>query len=235
MTQVFDSDDTTLADRMVAAARELQDEADPQRTMEAAVHLAASNISHCDAACITLVRRRHRLETTAFTDEVALLGDELQYELGEGPCVDAAWEERIVHSADLRSESRWPIWAARMAREHGTRSMLCLQLFTHGDRLGALNLYSRRPGAFTVVDRDDGLALAAHVAVAVAAALEIEQLSDALDSRTLIAQACGILMERHGLEAHRAFEVLARVSSQTNTKLRDLARELVETRELPAS
>jgi GAF domain-containing protein len=214
---------------MVDAARDLQGEADPNATMEAAVRLAATNIRGCDAAGITLMRRRGRPETPAYTDDMALAGDLLQYTLGEGPCLDATWHERIVHSSDLADEPRWPTWAPRVARDHGARSMLCLQLFTHVDTLGALNLYSRTPSAFGLEDLDDGLALAAHIAVAVAASQRAEHLVQALDTRTVIGQACGILMERYELDSQRAFEVLARVSSQTNTKVRDLARELVDT------
>ncbi len=222
-----------LAERMINAARTLQDEDDPQATLDAAVRIAAFNVRGCDAAAISMVHRRDRVTTPAYTSEDALGADLLQYTLGEGPCLDAAWVERVVHSADLAADPRWPVWAPRVAREHGAHSVLCLQLFTHGDSLGALNLYSRTRGAFDARDRDDGMALAAHIAVAVAAAQKIQQLADALASRTIISQACGILMERYGLDGRRAFDVLARISSHDNVKLRDVARGLVESRRLP--
>ncbi|HEY0949289.1 GAF and ANTAR domain-containing protein [Nocardioides sp.] len=218
-----------LAERMGLAARDLQDGTDPQATMETAVRLAVLNVRGCDAATISLVEGQGRIETPAYTDDDARGADVLQSTLGEGPCLDAAWEERVVHSADLAADPRWPVWGARVAADHGVRSVLSVQLFTHADRLGALNLYARTTAAFDAEDRDDGLALAAHVAVAVAAARTADQLARALDSRTLVGQAVGIVMERYRLDPGAAFSVLARVSSETNTKVRDIAAELVAT------
>lgn len=113
--------------------------------------------------------------------------------------------------------------------------MLCLQLFTGADTLGALNLYSRAPGAFDDQDRDDGMALATHVAIAVSTSRQVQQLTEAIQARTVIAQACGILMERYDLGPAAAFSVLARVSSESNRKVRDVAQDLVRTRHLPHS
>jgi GAF domain-containing protein len=228
-------DRPSLAERMVEVARELQNESDTRTTMQAAVRLAAENVRGCDAAGITLAHKGGRVETPAYTHDMALAGDLPQYELGEGPCLDAIWHDQIVHSADLAEDPRWPAWASRVAREHEARSMLCFQLFTYGEKLGALNLYSRTPGAFDADDRDDGLALAAHIAVAVAASQQVEQLSLALDTRTMIGQAVGILTERYQVDPQVAFKVLTRVSSHHNIKLRDVARQLIDTGELPPS
>lgn len=222
-------DETSLAERMSKAARELQAEPDPQATMEAAVWLAAANVRGCDGAAITMAERRGRIDTPAYTDDVSLGGDLLQYELSEGPCLDALWEERVVHSADVGTDPRWPNWGPRFVSEYGVNSVLCFQLFTREESLGALNLYSRSRAAFDSQDRDDGLALAAHIAVAISAAQTEEQLSRALDSRSLISQSVGILMERYQLNSTAAFEVLSRVSSESNVKIRDIARELIET------
>ncbi|GAB6984834.1 GAF and ANTAR domain-containing protein [Nocardioides pyridinolyticus] len=228
------ADRRALAERMAEAARQLQDEATTQTTMEVAVRLAVENVRGCDFAAFSIVRRGRRLETPAYTSETALAGDLLQYELGEGPCVDAAWEERLVHSGDLSSDRRWPTWAPRVVRDHGVHSILCLQLFTHSDSLGALNLYSTTPDAYARDDLDDGLALAAHVAIAMAASLNRADLNAAIDSRTVIGQATGMLMERYRLDQTTAFALLSRASSNTNTKVRDLARELVETGHIAA-
>lgn len=222
-------DRRALAERMAEAARELQDESTTQTTMEAAVRLAVDHVRGCDAASFTLAKRGGGLETPAHTDELALRADLLQYEIGEGPCIEAAWEERVVHSGDLTGDARWATWGPRVVRELGAHSVLCLQLFTRSDTLGALNLYSRTPNAFGRDDLDVGIALAAHVAVATAASQDQADLTAAIDSRTLIGQATGILMERYGLDAAKAFSLLSRVSSQTNTKVRELAQELVET------
>ncbi len=89
--------------------------------------------------------------------------------------------------------------------------------------------------AFTAEDIADGLALAAHVAVALAGAQEIEHLEHALRGRTVIGQATGILMERFDLDPERAFSVLSRMSQQKNAKLREIAGEIVTTRKLPTT
>ncbi len=224
-----------LTDELAAAARDLSAE-DVEQTLEKSVRLAVELIEGCDACGVTLVRRGSALETPAYTDDKVILGDQLQYELQEGPCMDAAWSQHMVISTDLAEDTRWPRWAPRVVEEVGARSMMCVQLFTDAHLLGALNMYSWKTNAFAIEDdRGEGLALAAHVAVALAAAQEIQHLNTALGSRTVIGQAEGILMERFGLTADRSFEVLQRVSSQTNTKLLGVARQLVETRRLPGS
>ena len=114
-------------------------------------------------------------------------------------------------------------------------SSLSLQLFVEGDNLGALNLYARQPHAFGEESEDVGLLLAAHAAVAVAGARAEEHLRRAVDSRDLIGQAKGILMERYKITADQAFQVLARVSQQTNRRLADVADELTQTGSVPGT
>jgi GAF domain-containing protein len=165
---------------------------------------------------------------------MVVVGDRLQFELGEGPCLDAVWEEESVYVPDLLTDPRWPTWGPRVTQKTGARSILSFRLFTVQDTLGALNLYSTRTDGFTADDRTEGLALAAHIAIALAAAQRIDQLGAALDSRTVIAQACGIVMERYDIDAVRAFALLTRLSSTQNVKLRDIASEVVLTRVLPS-
>ncbi len=110
------------------------------------------------------------------------------------------------------------------------RSSVSYRLYSNDKDLGALNLYGTDASAFTDEDIQDGLALAAHVGVALAAAQEVEQLEKALSGRTVIGQATGILMERFDLAPDRAFSVLSRMSQQKNVKLRVLAEQIVTTR-----
>lgn len=229
------SEDLPLAERLAEAARNLQTAPSASATMETAVQLAVSNIRHCDSASVTLVRRRGALETPSSSDSVALACDRLQYDLGDGPCLQAVWDEAVVHSPDLTDDARWGIWGPRVADEQGVLSVLCLRLFTEKDDIGALNLYSQRRDAFNEDDRDEGTALAAHIAVALAAAQAQENLTRALDARTLVGQAVGIVMERYGVNSAAAFQVLVRISSHSNLKLRDIAQELVDTGNLHGS
>ncbi len=222
-----------ISERMAAAARELQDQHDPASTVKTAVDLLVRNVPACDAASISLVYARRRVETPAATDDLAATADRLQAELGEGPALDTLWEEETVYVPDLASDARWPRWGPRLTETTGTASVLTFRLFTLKDVIGALSMYSTTTDAFTAEDKAEGLALAAHVAIAVLAAQRLEQYEAALDSRTVIGQACGVVMERYDMGSAQAFALLTRLSSTQNVKLRDVAAELLRARDLP--
>ena len=131
----------------------------------------------------------------------------------------------------MAHEQRWPRFAAA-AGEAGAASMLSFQLYVEKDNLGALNLYSYRPNAFDDESEQVGLMFASHAAVAFADAQKIDQLNHKAAPRDLIGQAKGILMERYNISSDRAFAVLVRVSQHNNRKLRDVAEELVSSRQL---
>jgi GAF domain-containing protein len=135
----------------------------------------------------------------------------------------------VVRVPDVERDERWPRWSRAVVERTPYRSMLCHRLFTARDRVGGLNLYAERPDAFDRDDVEHGEALAAHVALAVRSAQQIAGLEAALDSRTVIDQATGILMERFGLDAQQAYNLLTRLSSHGNRRLRDLAEELTTT------
>ncbi|WP_286219425.1 ANTAR domain-containing protein [Paraoerskovia sediminicola] len=111
--------------------------------------------------------------------------------------------------------------------------MLCVQLFTSSTRHGALNLYAREARAFPADDYSLATTFAAVAAAALDAARTEDQLTSAVQTRTVIGQAQGILMERYSISASRAFSVLSRLSQDGNTKLVDLARQVVSDRALP--
>ena len=216
-----------------AVARQLLGEPDEEQTLEKAVALTVDLVEACEHAAITIVHRRHHLETAAATDDLVRRGDQLQYELNEGPCLDSLQEEQTTSSTDLAYEKRWPTWGPRVVEELGVRSMLCFQLFTDSDSLGALNMYSERVNAFDADSQAVGLTLAAQIAVALHATRQSETQAQSIVTRTVTGQAQGILMERYDLTSDRAFEFLRRVSQNTNTKLVDVASQLVRERTLP--
>lgn len=221
-----------MSERIADAARQLHDQHDsPDRTCQLAVDLAERNIERCDGAGLSFVRSRNLVETVAATSQMVVDADRLQYCLREGPSLDAIRAERTVFSPGIEHDARWPTWGPRAAEETGAQSVLAFQLFTHGDTLGALTLYSHSRDAFDDDACEEGMAIAAHVAIAIASAQQIHQLSSGLDTRTVIGQATGLLMERFDLDATRAFSVLARLSSQQNTKLRTVASEVVANRQ----
>jgi AmiR/NasT family two-component response regulator len=111
--------------------------------------------------------------------------------------------------------------------------MLCVRLYTTQDTLGALNLLSRRVDAFDEEDVVTAAHLAAHLAVALADAQHAEDLHSGARDRSVLGQAEGILMERFSLSSYRAFDVLTRVAQEHAVPLRQVAAELVRTRDTP--
>jgi GAF domain-containing protein len=221
--------DDAMLDRLAHLARTFESQDD----VAAATHeVCKAAVEIVDGAAvsagITLVRRRRRVETVAATSDLARNGDDLQYELGEGPCLDAAWEEPQVYAGDLRHDARWPTWGPRVVKDLGVNSMLCTQLFTNENTLGALNVYAADEDAFDSDDRDNLRLLGAHAAVAVAAAQQIDSLKIAVDRRTTTGTAIGIVMERYGVTNDQALALLRRLSQDENRKLADIAHELVD-------
>lgn len=198
-----------------------------QDTLQHSVEIAVDLFHNCDYACVSLVHRSRRIDSPAYTHEIARRGDELQYEVQQGPCLDAIWTKDTVISDDLTSEDRWPAWAPRAAKELGIRSMLCFQLFTSQDSLGALNLYSSTIRAFDDSNATVGYALAAHVSVALAGEQELADAHLVLANRTIISQAEGILMERYGLTSNQALAKLHRMAGQSGSELATAAAHLV--------
>jgi len=194
--------------------------------------MAVETVRGCDHAGISLIQRR-KIETVATTDDVATKGDQQQYVLDQGPCLDSIREQETIRSNGLADDNRWPEWGPWVHDNLGVNSMLCFQLFTTEESYGALNLYSDHADAFDSHDQAVGLALAAHAAVAFAASREIQGLETAMTNRTIIGQAEGILMERYDLTADRAFAFLTRISQNENRRLAEIAEELVADRQLP--
>jgi GAF domain-containing protein len=177
-----------LAERLADLARSMQDEKGLDLTLDAIVRAAAETVPGVDEASLSSVTRRRAVCTLAVTSDLARAVDEAQYAAGQGPCLSSLYEHRTVRLSDLDTDGRWPDFAAR-ALKLGVRSMLAIQLYVEGDDLGALNLHSRRPDAFTDESEQVGLLFAAHAAVAMAGAQAQEQMRVAVDSRDLIGQA----------------------------------------------
>ena len=214
--------------RMADFARALRSETTSQLTLQHVVEAAVELIGSCEAAGIILAQRDGEVRTAAATDDLCLHSDKLQEQFSEGPCLDAVWQQHIVEVCDLREETRWPRWARAAQEELGVRSILSLRLFTHEDKVGALNLYSSEPHAWNAEDIEEATAIAAHAAVAVAASDSDEHLHNAMVNRTMIGQATGLVMAHYKLSSVRAFDVLRRLSSEQNRKLSLISREIVE-------
>ena len=218
----------TLATQLSELARSLEAQDDAEEMLDELVRSAVSLIPGTQEASLSVVRGRKEVSSRHPTGDLPNDVDRLQTELGEGPCLDAAFEEHTVRVPDMGAEQRWPRFAPRAA-ELGARSMLSFQLYVEGDNLGALNLYSREPDAFEDDSEHVGLLVASHAAIAFADAEKVRNLQRSLASRDVIGQAKGILMERFKITGDQAFMLLSRASQKSNRKLIDIAEEVAHT------
>lgn len=199
--------------------------ADLDETLRNITGAAVAVLPQVDHASITVRHADGRLDSRAVTDDVLLDLDAKQYEWQEGPCYEGATDRPHVISSDLAHDERYPRYGPA-AVAVGIHSQAGLRLYENPRGVGALNLYSRTVGALDDLSELAGL-FAHQAAVAIAYAGEVQDLNEAIRSRTTIGQAVGIVMERYGLTDDRAFAFLTRLSSQRNVKLRLIAQEIV--------
>lgn len=183
-----------------------------------------------DDSGILLLKARGKVETPVSTSENVNKAHALQAELDEGPCLDVIRDTTaVLYTGDVAHEPRWPSWGAR-CDELGYRSAMSVRLAVGERHQGSLNVYSAERDAFDGNDADVLSVLGAHASVALAAAQDRTNLVRALDNRTSIGQAQGILMAVFDIDADAAFGYLSRMSQDRNVKLADVAHEIVEQR-----
>ena len=215
-----------LADVMSRVARTLQAPKDVDETLRLISRTARETIPGVDFSSISVRHGNGRLETLAPSAAVVSRADDLQYELGEGPCVEALGAAKSILVGDVGHDERWPAYGPKAAAL-GIGSQMAVQLNTEDATLGALNLYAAAREAFGGDALRYASVFAAHAATAMASASELAHLNEALRTRKLIGQAIGVVMERYQLNEDRAFGYLVRVSQVSNTKLRLVAEELI--------
>jgi transcriptional regulator with GAF, ATPase, and Fis domain len=201
-------------------------EASFRRITSAAVHALVG----CEAASVSVLEKTGPV-THAATSPLADLGDQIQYAENEGPCLDAAMEERWVYTPDLAVDTRWPRSARRMSRELGVKSMLSCRLTMEAAprrTLGGINLYATDLNAFTEDDQSLAVLLASLGAVVVDASRQQAGLRAAIESRQVIGEAIGILRSQGNLTSEQAFDMLAKASQRMNVKLRELAGRIAD-------
>jgi GAF domain-containing protein len=223
--------ETSILDTLRALAALAVSEDDLSDTAEGVVALACDTLD-CTYAGLTVFRAGGSFETLAPTDPLVSEADQLQYELREGPCVEAAWEDETFVSNDLANDPRYPAWGPKAAAM-GFGSLLAARLTIGDSTIGALNLYATETREYSLDDRDTAVIFASHAAATIMTARERDNLKEAVEGRTLIGQAQGILMERFDLDAQRAFGVLRRFSQTQNVKLRHVAELVIENGALP--
>ena len=215
-----------LAQMLGDLAVEMQSLTDSRSTLEAIVSAAVDIVPGASWAGISLASRR-KVTAEIRVHDVAARLDRLQTDLREGPALSVLRERHTVLIDDLAAETRWSSFTST-ALTLGVHSLLSFRLFVVGESLGVLELYGATAHAFTSESVVIGEVFAQHAAVAMAGAASTEQMQSALATRDVIGQAKGMLMERYGVNAIQAFDLLRKLSQDSNTPLIQIATDLVE-------
>lgn len=228
-----------LAAQFAALTRALLDATTVAEVLEQVVVAAHRIVRGADLVSITLRSPDGAFHTPVETEALARELDQAQYDTGEGPCVDAARLNGPGHvrSDDLAHEPAWPRFGPTAAGR-GLVAVLSTALLPDARPprySGALNIYARHPGALDGQAEDTALLLATHASLALAGTqavtysqLKKQHLERALESRDVIGQAKGILMNRRGITAEEAFDLLRRTSQDLNVKLADVAATMAD-------
>jgi len=223
-----------LSDAFVSLADSLVADYDVADLLHRLAHHCV-NLLDIAAAGLLLADQRGTLQVVATSSETSRLLELLQLQHDQGPCLDCFHSGSAVIAPDVALASdRWPIFAAETLAA-GYRSVHALPMRLRDDVIGTLNLFGVRPGPLTEADTRIGQALADVATIAILQERAIrhheilaEQLQHALTSRIVIEQAKGVLAERGSLDMDQAFNQLRRYARNTNTRLTDLARGIVE-------
>ncbi|GGW09142.1 transcription antitermination regulator [Streptomyces capoamus] len=197
-------------------------------------HLIDDAVGATDAVgCGVTLQRRQRPLTVVSTGSVADKLDEKQYGQDDGPCLHALRTGEVVHVPDVLEETRWGSYP-RFAAGLGIRSSLSLPIPARDHTAGALNFYAADPGAFSEDDRQRLALIAAQAGGGIALAQRLadaeeftRELQTALASRSVVDQAIGSVMQQRQCTAEEAFDLLRRLSQETNLKLRDVCTRLL--------
>ena len=216
---------TDEADFLSRVALELDAELTRSSTAELIAEYACLTTA-ADEAGILFTSQKAWTTPAATSSRVAQIHD-LQIAFDEGPCLDSTRGDESYVCDNTAADSRWPNWGPAVA-ELGVHSALAIRLESKHRNLGALNLYAESIGAFGPKDVAIAQNFARHASIALSSAFTERGLAIAIDARTFIGQAQGILMGRYGIGAERAFEYLRRRSQQEQVKLSDVAHNIID-------
>jgi GAF domain-containing protein len=217
-----------VAQALTDAARAIDQPRTLEATLDAIVESAVTTVPGFDHVGISVVHRGGRIETLAGTGQIVWDLDTLQYDLGQGPCVDAIREFPVVAVEHAADDPRWPDYMPAAVKS-GLRAQLGVRLFNDAETLGGLNLYSLDSETIDSGAAELAALFASYATIALGRARHEEHLNDALVTRKVIGQAIGIVSERYKVSDDQAFHFLVRASSTSNTKLREVAQQIVDT------
>jgi GAF domain-containing protein len=209
-------------------------ETDPESALLEIIKTNVVSIPGAQYGGVTTVEKGGDVITVAATHDFPRLLDDVQREVREGPCLSAAWSQHTILIDDLATDDRWPRYRDVALERTPVRSVLSFRLFDDGKLLGALNFHAEKAGVFDEESVEIGLVFAAHTSMAWNSMRREQQFRSALASRDIIGQAKGILMERFNINAVAAFELLQKLSQQSNTRLAEIAERLIAIDHPPA-
>ena len=211
----------------------LADVSEAEEAVDKLVAIAVETVGTSFGGITLIHDEGKRFETVGATAPSVVDADHLQYELREGPCVDASLTSQSFTSPNLADDPRWPTWGPQVSAL-GFHSVLSSEIHGRGRRMGALNLYGATETAFDDKDFEIAQIFAKQASLVLGYVLHETELMHALETRTVIGQAQGILMQRFKISSATAFALLRRHSMDNNTRVRDLADYIIETRDLPS-
>jgi GAF domain-containing protein len=209
------------------ASRAINAPNDLESQLGVIVDVARNSMPEIDHVGVSIAYRDGHVETKAATSELVHELDQLQYSMGEGPCLHAIESDPVVVVQHARDDTRWPRFL-QAAVAKGMRSQLGMRLYLDEQSRGGLNLYSTTSDTIDAENESLAELFASHAALAMGRLRIEENLGAALASRTTIGIALGLIMERYGMDRDRAFAYLTRIASTSERKLRDVAEHLVE-------
>jgi signal transduction protein with GAF and PtsI domain len=195
---------------------------------------ATRTVVRVDGTGLTLAHEDGQPRWVAVSDAAMELLEQIQYDLGEGPCLAAFAEDRVVAVEDLGSELVWDRLAAVVGQLQ-VRGVLSVPVRLADQPVGTLDVYASQPRAWSTgeVQALGALAVVTAELVSTGVALanrevEVAQLRQALTSRVWIEQAKGVLAATRGVGPDQAFHQLRNQARSSSRKLADLAQEVVQ-------
>lgn len=207
--------------------------------LDGMTQFAATTLSRAGGSrieCAVTLWRRKRAVTIAGSSAEAMHLDAIEQKLGNGPCVHALTSGRMILVGDVRKDGRWPEYAESLVSA-GAEGVLGVPLVLGPDASAALNFFAAQAGVFTkdVIEEagvfGDMASQALRLALRIASAdLLIDDLKAAMERRTVIDLACGIIMTQNDCNQTEAFAFLLQASQHRNQKVHDVAASIVQGR-----
>jgi hypothetical protein len=221
----------SLAASLSALHRDADPEPEPFAALKAAVD-GAHRLFGLSGAGMMLRDQEGTLRYVVASSETGKILEQVQEDLGIGPCIDCVLRDRVVDCEDIMESTTWPGVGERVG--HEVRAILGVPVRLWGAPVGSLNVYLDRPHAWDDSDRRATIAYAEVVEqILVSATVShkqselVGQLQYALDHRVLIERAVGFLMGRLSVDEVAAFEALRRSARTSRRRIVEVAQQLL--------